>query len=89
MKTEVTLNQKEQKRLLVMNELLVGRLTGQEAAEVLGVTLRHIRRLLAAYRQEGAGALAHGNREQPPANKLAVAVTGEILRPAERRRMLG
>jgi predicted DNA-binding protein (UPF0251 family) len=85
MKTEVTLNQKEQKRLSVMNELL----TGQEAAEVLGVTLRHIRRLLAAYRQEGAGALAHGNREQPPANKLAVAVTGEILRPAERRRMLG
>jgi transposase len=83
MKTEVTLNQKEQKRLLVMNELLAGRLTGQEAAEVLGVSLRHTRRLLAAYRREGAAALAHGNRGRPPVNKLAEARVGKILHLAE------
>ncbi len=62
MKEEVTLNLKEQKRLLVLNEILAGRLTGQEAAEVLGLSLRHTRRLIAAYRQEGAAVLAHGNR---------------------------
>jgi transposase len=62
MKEEVTLNLKEQKRLLVLNEILAGRLTGQEAAEVLGISLRHTRRLIAAYRQEGAAVLAHGNR---------------------------
>ena len=62
MKKEVTLNLKEQKRSLVLNELLAGRLTGQEAAEVLGLSLRHTRRLIAAYRQEGAAVLAHGNR---------------------------
>lgn len=53
MKEEVTLNLKEQKRLLVLNELLAGRMTGQEAAEVLGLSLRHTRRLIAAYRREG------------------------------------
>jgi len=59
MKEEVTLNLKEQKRLLVLNELLAGRMTGQEAAEVLGLSLRHTRRLIAAYRREGAAVLAH------------------------------
>ena len=39
MKKEVTLNLKEQKRLLVLNEVLTGRLTGQEAAEVLGLVI--------------------------------------------------
>jgi hypothetical protein len=33
MKKEVTLNSKEQKRLLVLNEVLAGHMTGQEAAE--------------------------------------------------------
>jgi hypothetical protein len=32
---KVTLNNKEQKRLIVLNEVLAGRLTGQEASEVL------------------------------------------------------
>jgi len=83
MKKEVTLNSMEQKRLLVMNELLAGRLTGQEASEVLGVTLRHIRRLLAAYRREGAAALAHGNRGRKPANKLEEVTAAEILKLAQ------
>ena len=59
MKEKVTLNVKEQKRLLVLNEILAGRMTGQEAAEVLGLSLRHTRRLIAAYQKEGAAVLAH------------------------------
>ena len=80
MKKEVNLNNREQKRLLVMNEVLAGRMTGQEAADVLGLTLRHVRRLLAAYRQRGAAALAHGNRGRTPSNKIAEDVEQEILR---------
>jgi CRP-like cAMP-binding protein len=53
MKTEVTLNSKEQKRLLVLNEVLVGQMTGQDAADMLGLSLRHTRRQLTGYRQEG------------------------------------
>ena len=79
MKKEVTLNSKEQKRLLVMNEIVAGRITGQQAADVLGITLRHARRILARYRQEGAAALAHGNRGRTPVNKLDESVEAEIV----------
>ena len=58
----VTLNKREQKRLMVLNEVEKGKLRGREAAEVLALSLRHVRRLLADYRREGAGGLAHGNR---------------------------
>jgi transposase len=68
---------------MVLNEVLAGRLTGQEAAEVLGVTVRHLRRLLAAYRRHGATALAHGNRGRPPANKLDEATRQQILQLAQ------
>ena len=62
MKEKVTLNVKEQKRLLVLNEILSGGMTGQEAAEMLGVSLQHTRQLIAAdHRQAGAPAQAHGN----------------------------
>lgn len=70
MEKEVTLNGKEQKRLLVLNEVLAGRMTGQDAADMLGLSLRHTRRQLAGYRQEGVAGLAHGNRGRQPANKL-------------------
>jgi len=83
MKQEVTLNSKEQKRLLVLNEVIAGRMTGQEAAEMLTLTLRHARRLLARYRQEGAAALAHGNRGRPPVNKLDPTVEATVLRLAK------
>lgn len=79
---EVTLNNREQKRLLVLNEVMAGRLTGQEAADMLGLSLRHTRRLLAAYRRDGAVALAHGNRGRVPSNKLPKEVEREIVRLA-------
>ena len=50
----VTLNKKEQKRLMVLDQVGEGKIFGREAAEVLGLSLRHVRRLLAAYRKEGA-----------------------------------
>ena len=79
MNERVILNSKEQKRLLVMNELLAGRMTGQEAAEMLGLSLRHTRRLLAAYRREGATALAHGNRGRQAGNRLDPVVAAEVV----------
>ena len=79
MKEEVTLNQKEQKRLLVLNELLAGRLTGQEAAEVLGLSLRHTRRIIAAYRQEGAAVLAHGNRGKRSHRRIAESAEEKVV----------
>jgi transposase len=79
MNKRVTLNSKEQKRLIVLNQVLAGRLTGLEAAELLGLSVRQTRRLLARYRREGAAALAHGNRGREPANKLDEEVETAIV----------
>jgi hypothetical protein len=53
-------------RQLGGKEVERGKMIGREAAEVLGLSLRHTRILSAAYRKEGAAALAHGNRGDLP-----------------------
>ena len=40
MKEMVTLNRKEQKRLMVLNEVGVGRMIGMEASQLLSFSLR-------------------------------------------------
>ena len=62
------MTQKEQTRLQVLNSVLADQVPVCQAAEVLGVSERHMRRILAACRKEGAAALAHGNRGRRPAN---------------------
>ena len=79
----VTLTVKEQKRLKVLVELDAKRVTGREAADVLGVSLRHVWRLLAVFREEGAAGLAHGNRGREPVNKTPQALRERILDLAE------
>ena len=54
---DVTLNQREQARLQVLNSVLEYQLPTTQAAEVLGISERQVRRILAAYRREGAAAL--------------------------------
>ena len=56
----VILTQKEQARLQVLNSLLAEHVTLDQAATLMGVTTRHTRRILAAYREKGIAAVAHG-----------------------------
>ena len=56
------MNQEEQARLFVLNSVLEYQVPMVQAAEVLGANPRHARRMLSAYREQGAAALAHGNR---------------------------
>ena len=49
----VTLTQQEQARLQVLNNLL-GYMTTEQAATLMGVSTRHTRRILAAYGEEGS-----------------------------------
>jgi transposase len=83
MKEMVALNKKEQARLMVLNELQRGEITGGEAAEVLGLSLRHVKRIQAAYRKEGAQALAHGNRGKKPPNALDEGLKRQVLELAQ------
>ena len=75
----VTLTQKEQARLQVLNSLLAEHVTLDQAATLLGVTTRHTRRILAAYREKGAAAVAHGHRGRRPANATSEAVTADVV----------
>jgi transposase len=74
----VSLNGREQQRLVVLNRMLMGDLTGVEAAAALGLSVRQVRRMLAAYRKEGAAALAHGNRGRTPINALDPVLCARI-----------
>src|SRR3989304_115817 len=58
----ITLTREEQRRLMVLTEVRAGHLLARQAAQVLGLSLRHCRRLLARFRHRGAAALAHRNR---------------------------
>lgn len=79
----ITLNSKEQRRVLVLNQIIGGQLKVAQAAELLQVSLRHTRRLLAEYRQEGPAALAHGNRGRTPAHALAEDLRQRVVALAE------
>jgi len=83
MKEMVTLSKKEQTRSMVLNGINMGRLTAKEGAQVLALSLRHVRRILAAYRKEGAAALAHGNRGRKPHNALDDELKKRVLELAQ------
>ena len=80
----VTLNSKEQKRLMVLNRIQNGKLKAEEAAVLLGWSVRHIRRMLARYRQDGASALAHGNRGRASTRRIAERQRRRIVALARR-----
>ena len=50
-----------------------------QAAEVLGISERQVRRVLAAYRREGAAALVHGNRGRQPRNTVTEDVAATVI----------
>ena len=81
----VTLTQRETARLQVLNSLLAQQMTTEQAATLMGVSPRHTRRLLAAYREDGAAALAHGNRGRRPANATPDTVITEVVHLARTR----
>ena len=81
----LTLTQREQARLQVLNSLLAGHMTMDQAATLMGVSIRHTRRILAAYREEGAAALSHGNRGLRATNATPETTKAEVLRLARSR----
>jgi len=81
----VTLTTKEQQRLLVIGRVDRGDATAAQTAEVLGLSERQVRRILTAYRKEGAAALAHGNRGRTPAHAIGGAVRQQVLASAQTR----
>ena len=75
----ITLDGRTQQRLYVLNHILAGELTAEQAGRVLHVSVRTIRRLLAAYRADGAAGLVHGNRGRSPAHRTPDALRDRLV----------
>ena len=50
--------------------------------EIMAVSQRHTKRLLAAYRRDGPAALAHGNRGRRPHNAIPEAAAAAVVKLA-------
>lgn len=73
----------EIKRVYVLQQVEEKKLSGREAAERLGLSLRQVRRLLVKYRETGASGLAHGNRGRAPHNRVDDEVRQKIQELSE------
>ena len=76
------MNQQEQARIQVLNSVLEYQLPIAQAAEIMGVSERHTKRLLAAYRKDGPVALAHGNRGRRPHNAILEVAAAAVVKLA-------
>ncbi len=66
----LTMSKKELTRLEVIQQLEQRRMRQKEAAEILGVSTRHIRRLLQSYREHKEKGLISKRRGKPSNNRL-------------------
>ena len=73
------MNPKQQREVEILTRMEAGALDVSTGAELLGVTPRQVRRLRARFRQEGFGAVIHGNVGRSPANRTDPAAVERIL----------
>ena len=73
----------DRKRESVLRDLDAHRMTAVQAAQSLGISERQVWRLLAAFRQEGAEAVIHGNRGRAPQQTLPPEMQQRILELAQ------
>lgn len=73
------MSQKEAPRAGLVRAVRDGKITNAEGAHGLGISVRQFRRLRAAYRDDGAHGLVHGNRGQPSPRRLAPEARARIV----------
>ena len=66
----LTMSKEELSRLEVMERLQAKRMGRRTAAEILGVSVRQVKRLIRAYRREGAAGLVSKQRGKPSHHQL-------------------
>ena len=79
------MSKREQQRAHVLVQVVEGHLTVPNAARLLRLSFRHLRRLLAKVRLHGPAALAHGNRGRASPRCLAEALRTQVLTLARAR----
>ena len=81
----LTMSDKELSRLEVMNRLEEQRMKQQEAADQLGISVRHVKRLLKTYRKKGAEGLISKRRGKPSNNRLKAEMKQEAIELIRKR----
>src|SRR5712692_3360242 len=79
MRDRIVMNASEQRRVVVLNQLESGPLVTREAAELLGLSERQVRRLRRGYGKQGADALVHGNRGRPAHNAVSAEIAQRVV----------
>jgi transposase len=79
------LSQKELQRVAVISSCVKGDLACARAAELLDLTIRHVKRLKSRLRQGGEAALAHASRGRPSPHRLPERMRARILYLARMR----
>ena len=77
-----TLSQKELQRVTVLSTCLKGELACARAAELLSLSVRHVKRLKKRLREAGEAAMAHANRGRPSHRRLPEEKRKNIVRLA-------
>ena len=79
MKDMIQMTRSEQERAMICMAVLSGEMERGTAAAMLGISARQVRRVLAAYRQEGPAGVVHGNRGRAPVQTLSTAQRMRIV----------
>lgn len=75
----LTMSNREITRLEVMQRLQEKRLSRREAAEMLGIGIRQVKRLFRAYKGQGAKGLVSKRRGQPSNNQLDDELVQQVI----------
>jgi len=75
----LSLSKQDEQRAMVLGQVSAGVLGMAEAAGLIGVGERQVRRLLAAFQREGPRGLVHGNRGRAPVHATPAAVRAQVI----------
>lgn len=73
------MSRRQWKRLDGVERIGGGKLTTREAAEVLGLSMRQVRRVRRAVERGGAAGILHGNQGREPSNRIGEDVRRRIV----------
>ena len=76
----LTLSQKELTRLEVLEKVIQKQMKQAAAAEILGLSIRQIKRLKKVYVRDGAEALSSKRRGKPSNNRLSEALKSQAIK---------
>src|SRR5690348_18403912 len=77
---QVLMTQGDRDRLVTLKKAKKKLITQREAAEELGVSVRHVKRLIRALKKRGDKIVIHGLRGMPSKRKVDEKIEGEAMR---------